>query len=214
MSENGRFKIYCSGPLFCAEEVGGMQAIADTFEQAGMRTFLPHRDGLEPWVMRFANTPGQEIVPGLRRRIDQAIFDLDVFELVEACDAVVFNMNGRVPDEGGVVEAAIAFAAGKPVMLFKCDLRAPFGGHDNAMLLGLTGGKLITERESLPQVARQLIGRYTAPRVFSAALAGSIASGRKISALLDKLPKRFGKQSWDDKVIEQVLAQIEVDGRE
>lgn len=36
-------RICCSGPLFCAEEVGGMSAIAKVLEDAGFQTFLPHR---------------------------------------------------------------------------------------------------------------------------------------------------------------------------
>ena len=50
-----RNRIYCSGPLFCAEEVGGMSAIAKVLEDAGFQTFLPHRDGMEAYIMRFGN---------------------------------------------------------------------------------------------------------------------------------------------------------------
>ena len=46
-------RIYCSGPLFCAEEVGGMSAIAKVLEDAGFQTFLPHRDGLEAYIYAF-----------------------------------------------------------------------------------------------------------------------------------------------------------------
>ena len=63
-------RIYCSGPLFCAEEVGGMSAIAQQLEQAGFQTFLPHRDGLEPYVMRLGNTPLPGALSGIRTRID------------------------------------------------------------------------------------------------------------------------------------------------
>ncbi len=202
-------KVYCSGPLFCAEEVGAMQAIADTLEAAGMRTFLPHRDGLEPWVMRFANAPGQNLIPPIRRRIDQAIFALDVYELIEDCDAIVFNMNGRVPDEGGVVEASIAFAAGKPVVLYKRDIRAPFGGQDNAMLLGLTGGRVIAERRALPDAVREAVERGGQGVTVSPSLAAAVESGRRVSKLLARLPEKLGKQRWDEDVLSRELAAVD-----
>jgi len=212
MTEKGRLKIYCSGPLFCAEEVAGMQAIASSLESAGMRTFLPHRDGLEPWVMRLANLPGQEMLPGVRRRVDQAIFALDVYQLAQACDALVFNMNGRVPDEGGIVEASIAFAIGKPVILYKKDIRAPFGGQDNARLLGLTDGHLVQDLAILPDRVRQLVKHTGHPvETLSPALERTLASGRRIATLLDKLPRRLGKQTWDQAVVSRVLEAIDID---
>ena len=44
--------IYCSGPLFCPEEQGGMAALARVLEDAGYGTFLPQRDGLEAYLLR------------------------------------------------------------------------------------------------------------------------------------------------------------------
>lgn len=105
-------RIYCSGPLFCPEEIAGMTHIARTLESAGHETFLPHRDGVEAYVLGraggpLARLPGMDSILGA---IGKAIFALDVYQIVVRCDALVFNMNGRVPDEGGVVETAIAFA--------------------------------------------------------------------------------------------------------
>lgn len=41
------------------------------------------------------------------------MFSLDVYELIERCAAIVCNLNGRVPDEGMIVETLLACAAGK-----------------------------------------------------------------------------------------------------
>ena len=195
-------RIYCSGPLFCAEEVGGMTAIAHVLERAGHQTFLPHRDGLEPYVLRFAHVA----LPGLRGRVDRAIFALDVCELLERCDAVVCNLNGRVPDEGMVVEASLAFAIGKPVVLYKADARGPFGGADNAMLTAL--GFAESQIERLPARVQQAIDGAGQPGVPSAALGRAVAEGARISALLEKLPQRMGKQRWPDDIVHQVLAAL------
>ena len=63
---------------------------------------------------------------------------------------MVANLNGRVPDEGTVVEAAVAWHAGKALVLFKNDARSPFAGHDNPMLTCLTDLRITGHIESLP----------------------------------------------------------------
>jgi len=201
-------RIYCSGPLFCAEEVGGMSAIARTLEGAGFDTFLPHRDGLEPYVLRFSGGALPAIVPSIRERVDYAIFALDVYELTERCDAVMCNLNGRVPDEGMVVEASLAFAMGKPVVLYKADARAPFGGRDNAMLTALAHGAVEDRIDRLPDRVRRALADARGLGVPSPGLAKAVADGRGIAALLAKLPGPIGKQRWPDEIVERVLAEL------
>ncbi len=200
-------RVYCSGPLFCAEEVGAMTAIAQVLEQAGFDTFLPHRDGLEPYVLRFGNSALPGLLPGVRGGVDYAIFALDVYELLERCDAVVCNLNGRVPDEGMVVEASLAFAVGKPVVLYKADARAPFGGQDNAMLTALGQGGIEARLVQLPERVRQALDARGEPGTPSAALAKAVADGARIAGILAKLPAGVGKQRWSDDVLRAVLAE-------
>ena len=69
--------------------------------------------------------------------IQQAIFWLDTYEIVSRCQGLVLNMNGRVPDEGAVVEAAMAWMAGKTIVLYKSDSRSLIQGSDNPLVLGL-----------------------------------------------------------------------------
>lgn len=201
-------RIYCSGPLFSPEEVGGMTAIARVLEHAGHTTFLPHRDGLEAYVLHFGAVP---LPPGLgliREGIDAAIFALDAYELVERCDAVVCNLNGRVPDEGMIVEAALAFAVGKPLVLYKDDARAPFGGVDNAMLTSLTGGRRVNSVAGIPAVVTAAMAVRSAPGKPSAGLQRAVDSGRRIARVLERLPAATGKKAWDEAVIREVLAAV------
>jgi len=201
-------RIYCSGPLFCAEEVGGMTAIAQTLEHAGYDTFLPHRDGLEPYVLRFGGSALPSLLPGVRGGVDYAIFALDVYELLECCDAVVCNLNGRVPDEGMIVEASIACAVGKPVVLYKADSRAPFGGHDNAMLTALARGGIEDRIDRLPARLQQAMDEGGVPGTPSPALARAVADGARIAAVLARLPAGMGKQRWPDDVVRLVLTEL------
>lgn len=132
--------VYCSGPLFCPEEIAVMATIAEVLEVKGFKTFVPHRDGLETYVMKSVNDPRltNKQFRHINKIIGKAIFALDIYQIIERCDYLVFNMNGRVPDEGGVAETAIAFAAGKPLVIYKNDHRTKFNGNDNSMITGLT----------------------------------------------------------------------------
>jgi len=198
-------RIYCSGPLFCAEEIGGMSAIAKVLEGAGFRTFLPHRDGLEAFTMRFGNSSFPSTVSAIRTRVDYAIFSLDVYELIERCGGVVCNLNGRVPDEGMIVEAALAYAAGKPLVFFKNDARAPFGGYDNSMLTSLVHGKIVRKLKELPSALNQEISQKTELANLSNDLKKAISYGKRISSAMENLPKNIGKKQWPEEVLHQVM---------
>lgn len=186
-----------------------MTAIARSLEDAGYETFLPHRDGLEPYVLRFSGGALPALLPIARDRVDYAIFALDVYELVERCDAVVCNLNGRVPDEGMVVEASLAFAVGKPIVLYKADARAPFGGRDNAMLTSLARGAMEDAIDRLPDRVRHELARRPERGVPAPELARAVADGARIAALLSRLPRDVGKQRWPDEIVEHVLAVLD-----
>ena len=144
-------KIYCAGPLFNEPEKEEMAAIAAQLESAGHETFLPQRDGFE------LSEVGRELDALQMDSIDiddllhRAIFCLDVYKLLGWSEAVVANLNGRVPDEGTVVEAALAWHARMPIVLYKNDARAPFRGADNPMLSCLAALRTVAAIADLPQ---------------------------------------------------------------
>lgn len=201
-------RIYCSGPLFCAEEIGGMSAIAGVLEDAGFQTFLPHRDGLERYLVRFGKMPVPSIASGIRKRIDYAIFSLDVYELTERCRGVVCNLNGRVPDEGMIVEAALAYAAGKPLVLFKDDVRAPFGGYDNSMLTSLVRGKIVKNIRDLPSAIEYEISQKTGTVSLSDDLKKAVCYGKRIASVMKRLPDQSGKKNRSDKILSQIIDEV------
>ena len=91
-----------------------MTAIAETLVAAGYETFLPHRDGLEAHVLPYVNDPRANFIriAPANRFVSRAAFALDIYQILERCDALVMNMNGRVPDEGAVAETAVASRSG------------------------------------------------------------------------------------------------------
>lgn len=158
-------RAYCAGPLFNAAERAEMDSIARTLEAAGYATFLPHRDGLEfarlkPELEKLGASAAEAA-----RILDRAIFSLDTYQLLRRCDVVVANLNGRVADEGTVVEASLAWHAGKPLVLFKADARSMLGGSDNPMLTGLGEFDVVDRLSALPQAVDEAIARDRARRV-------------------------------------------------
>jgi len=131
------FRVYCAGPLFNRKEQEEMAELADTLERAGYSTFLPQRDGLE-LTKCIEHLLAQDFsLERASRLMSEAVFALDVYQVLNVCDAVVANLNGRVPDEGAVSEVAMAWARGKVVIGYKADSRTAFEGQDNPLVAGL-----------------------------------------------------------------------------
>jgi nucleoside 2-deoxyribosyltransferase len=179
-------RVYCSGPLFNDPERAEMEEIARALEAAGFATFLPHRDGLE-----FRPLLPVLIGRGLdldraQAAWDRAIFALDVYQVAAGCAAVVVNLNGRVPDEGAVTEAALAYAAGRVVVGYKADLRSLVAGRDNAMVAGLFGFRTRGSVAGAVEAVREEIAR---PRVAATPVADAAGPfGETV---------RLGERIWD-----------------
>ena len=153
--------VYCSGALFCPEEVKAMEEIAGALEGAGYRAYLPHRDGLEAFVLNAVNDPLANLLVfrPITRFLSRATFALDIFQVLD-CDYFVFNMNGSVPDEGGVVETGVAFAAGKPVVIYRNDMRGTPGLNGNPVLMGASATfETIDRVEGIPAALESLDAR-------------------------------------------------------
>jgi nucleoside 2-deoxyribosyltransferase len=162
-----------------------MEMLAEALEQAGFSTFLPHRDSflfgaIVPDLLK-AGYP-LDVAQWMAR---QAIFALDVYHVLIGCDGAVVNLNGRVPDEGAVAEGAIAWMAGKAVVLFKDDARALIDGLDNPLVAGLGGFRIASHADDLAKAMnRALTGAASnALRVESlpAAVRQSVERGQRIA---------------------------------
>jgi nucleoside 2-deoxyribosyltransferase len=179
-------RIYCAGPLFNRAEQEEMADIARTLEGAGFSAFLPHRDGFV-----FADVHREFLRGGYdfaeaSRMIQRAIFWLDAHEVVSACQGLVLNMNGRVPDEGAVAEAAMAWMVGKAIVLYKADTRSLIQGNDNPLVLGL--GNFV-KVSTVPEIAYAFTQLFRTRRpgkgpVIPQAVRNAVEPGRRLSRLL------------------------------
>jgi len=128
-----------------------MTAIADVLVNAGHSVYLPHRDGMEFRLVRevLIEQGWEAAVAG--QFLHEAIFALDIYQLVVACNAVVWNLNGRVPDEGAVSEAAIAWTLGKPMIAYQDDVRSMIAGRMNPLLVGLVDFNSVQHIHEIPE---------------------------------------------------------------
>ncbi|OGB92068.1 MAG: hypothetical protein A2Z31_00435, partial [candidate division NC10 bacterium RBG_16_65_8] len=176
-------RIYCAGPLFNRAEQAEMAEIAIGLEKAGFRTFLPQRDGVV-----FAEVRRELLRSGYDdseagRMAQRAIFWLDAYEVVRDCQGLVANLNGRVPDEGAVAEASMAWMAGKSVVLYKSDSRSLVQGFDNPLVAGL--GQFVTV-STVPEIVyafTQIFRRRASQPVgaLPSDVRGAVERGRRLS---------------------------------
>lgn len=150
-------RVYCAGPLFNEAERREMLRIAYVLRRAGFEAFVPHADGMEfADVLPYLVGQGHDAAQA-GKLLHEAVFALDVYQVVVECGSLVFNINGRAPDEGGVAEATMAWMLGKPLVLYKDDCRSAVAGRDNPLVVGQTGFQTVSDIELLPDALRRRI---------------------------------------------------------
>ena len=98
-------------------------------------------------------------MPRVKERAEKAVMKLIAYYDVlyaAGCDGFLLNLNGRVPDEGSLVEGAIAFANGKHVVAYKSDSRSLIHGHDNPLVSILSDFKIVDSIDEIPKEFRRL----------------------------------------------------------
>lgn len=100
--------IYVAGPLFNAHERWYLELITEKLEEAGYRTFLPHRDA------------GLVTLRSHEERL--RIFQGDLDALNEA-DLIVALLTGADHDSGTSAELGYMYALGKPCFGINDDKR-------------------------------------------------------------------------------------------
>jgi nucleoside 2-deoxyribosyltransferase len=184
---NGQI-VYLSGPMFSIGDHWEQEQVAKTLEDQGYQTYLPQRDGIEVGelmaLLADPNISTQLAQQGLAI-VRKCVFGLDMYQLLERCTCAVFNIDGRVPDDGSVVEIAAAYAAGKPIVTFKTSPITFIAGEDNPMIQGLSYTWLYcTSLADLPEALKTIIEmmnktkfKYRPPQLLSSV----IALGRDIA---------------------------------
>jgi nucleoside 2-deoxyribosyltransferase len=133
--------IFISGPMFSPADLWEGRKIKDSLEAAGFGTYWAPEDGIEDErLIDNLKSPLMELTDyrKVALLVQKIGWTLDIYMATSGCDAMVMDMNGRVPDEGSVVEAANAYACGMPLVLYKETSITMWGPFDNPMLAALT----------------------------------------------------------------------------
>lgn len=179
--------VYCSGPMFSIGDKREQHAVAKSLEAAGFTTYLPQRDGIEVGrVMALVNHPFIEgpIADDIMLKVRKWVFALDMFQLLDRCQSLVFNLDGRTPDDGSVVETAAAFTAGKPLVIYKTSPITMLAGADNPMVTGLSSSwKYVETVADVPAAVKAAV---------AAAKPYDYAGPPNVTALIKE-----GEEVWD-----------------
>lgn len=186
-----------------------MEEIASALEDAGYSTYLPHRDGVEAFVLNSVNNPlaNMPVFRPVIRFLGRATFALDIFKVLD-CDYFVFNANGGVPDEGGVVETGVAFAAGKPVVVFRSDARAEQGRCADLLLMGASGTfEAVSRASDIPDALESIGERLRSPGRSGPDPGGATPSARAASCV-DNAPPFVRRMAGFGRRVDRVLGAI------
>jgi len=133
-------KIYLAGPLFTSPERDWNDGLAARLTAGGHDVYLPQAH------------------PALERT-GRGIFLNDLGGL-DWADGVVAIMDGPDPDSGTAWECGYAYARGKPIVLFRSDMRTAGDLPDipyNAMLIGAAGAHIELQLATLDDAARAIL---------------------------------------------------------
>jgi nucleoside 2-deoxyribosyltransferase len=133
--------IFLAGPMFSIAERQEQGTLARLLRRAGFRVYAAHEDGFEMLeLIRTMEDPDlqSEELYMASLMVQKIGWALEIYQISQA-DGLVLNMNGRVPDEGAVMEASMAFTAGKAVVNYKDSSVTMWGIFDNPMVAALDG---------------------------------------------------------------------------
>ncbi|QLG49827.1 nucleoside 2-deoxyribosyltransferase [Natrinema halophilum] len=145
-------KVYFAGPLFCQAEREFNARVTAMLEDEGYDVFLPQRDSGDIGELNLKEQEGYDS----DEDVMQYIFEVDREGVLEA-DLVTTVLDGRVPSEGTVIEAAIAHEHDIPVIALKTGRRVFAEGEPyNAMVWGVIDEEVESPDELVEAVNRRL----------------------------------------------------------
>ena len=141
-------RVYLAGPMFSAGDKLEQSGLATALERAGFACHVPQNNGIEvAAVMQLLSDPSLHgntmLEPVVLDRcvawVTRAVVALDVYQVIEGCQCTVLNIDGRVPDEGTLVEATLAWSTGHAVVPYKTTSISELDGNNNPMIGVISG---------------------------------------------------------------------------
>ena len=119
--------IYIASPLCCNSEKEYNINLNNYVKSFGHKTYLPQLDGglLSDLVRSGLN----------ETEVRDKLFSLDL-QMMNKCEAILLNLDGRAIDEGACFELGYMYSLGKSCIGIKTDSRSFIRGKNNLMIDG------------------------------------------------------------------------------
>lgn len=137
-------RAYIAGPLFCQAEREYNLKLKERLSEFSIEAILPQDSDMLFEAEKMGDS-------AYAAEAAKKIFERDL-ALLESCDVLVINLDGRVPDEGACVELGYAYAKGIPAYGIKTDVRVSEFGIDNMMIAGMLGDRIAHTPEDLAKM--------------------------------------------------------------
>ncbi|VAW09118.1 hypothetical protein MNBD_ACTINO02-3115 [hydrothermal vent metagenome] len=141
-------RIYYASSLFNEGERTFNLRVKAVLDRVGFETWFPQEDA--GFLERYMDD-GMTL-----EEARQAIFRLNL-NAVEEADVLLFNLDGRVPDEGACIEAGIAFGRGKRCIGLQTDFRAVEPGGNNLMIDGVVRYEIAGDLDELETMLKEFV---------------------------------------------------------
>lgn len=120
-------RAYFAGPLFSTGELEYNRLCQKEFERHGIELVLPQDNDLD--IDEDMMLSDKAYAEDTARRVADA--DL---RLLDSCDALIINLDGRVPDEGACFELGYAYGRRMGCYGLQTDVRRAEYGINNMMI--------------------------------------------------------------------------------
>jgi nucleoside 2-deoxyribosyltransferase len=205
-------RIFIAGPMFSLADINGQRAIDRVLRRSSFETYLAPRDGFEMRkIIEVMEDPSLQswLLYQASLMVQHIGWCLEIHQVLN-CDGVVLNLNGRVPDEGSVMEATLGCAAGKPVVTYKDSSITMWGLFDNPMVASLDRQwQPVRRMADLPDAMNAALRtRPARPYTYRAPsyLAGAASLGAFVEKNLDPLKAALTKAATRQNVTTALAA--------
>jgi nucleoside 2-deoxyribosyltransferase len=176
--------LFLSGPMNSMADINGQMAIRAALAPK-FDVYLAPIDGVEiRTLIEMIADPAllSDLFLRAALLVQQIGWAHEVYQLLSA-DALVLNMDGRVPDEGAIVEATTAYMAGKPVVIYKDSAVTFWDFFDNPMVAALDSTwQVIRDLKKLPAAVAAALAKPPATKTYQYSAPPNIAAARDFGA--------------------------------
>jgi len=143
MTKGREHRAYYAAGLFNEGERQFNLKVKRMLDELGFETWFPQEDAgfIEDYLAQ-----GMTLEEARHHIFEQNL------EAVRAADVLIFNLDGRVPDEGACIEAGVAFGWDKRLIGLQTDFRAVEPGGNNLMIDGVLQYEIARSVEELRQM--------------------------------------------------------------